>query len=225
MKSLSVQAIWVYGVLVSLSLKELLAKLSSVITGNSTSDLLLTTSRVAIVLITLLRLYFGAVLFFQSADPSAKEANKNTNATAVDFMAGLVHFLFVAFWASSVETTRQTSAGISYFFIVGIVILNYDWVWILARKAMGIKLDRQIRAWACLNSFTAIVAGLLLTVAMLNSARPEMAEIVAIVPMLLMGALDLVATISGTFSLSSIFSELFSASDPAPSVVEETQNT
>lgn len=223
MKSLSAQAIWVYGVLVSLSLKEALAKLSSVIAGDSTSDLLLTTFRVAIVLVTLLRLYFGAVMFFQLVD-SSKELNKGPNAVAVDFMAGLVHFLLVAFWASSVEITKQTAAGMSYFFVVGIFILLYDWVWILARKAMGIKLDRQIRSWACLNSFTAIVAGLAFTITTLNGARTELVEIWAIVPMLIMGALDLVATISGTFSLSSMFSELFSANDPL-TVAEESQNT
>ncbi|MFN7934992.1 MAG: hypothetical protein U0R19_16800 [Bryobacteraceae bacterium] len=197
--SLQTHGTWLYGVIISLVLREALVRIvprlfSPPITA-TISQLSLEACRLCLLITVLVRFFFGSVKYFGASrlpDDAADDiVEKSLTRFAGDFSLGLVHFL-VFFMAAAVldQHARLTRAQLSVFQLVLIFVLSYDLIWYFLIKAS--RDSFLVRRWAFLNTFTVLLLLLLHCLLLLVfEATAEVTELLSFAPLAFVSIVDI----------------------------------
>src|SRR5258708_36586817 len=102
------QSFWLYGVIVGLAIKESLETVVRHLISPPPGllhDTLPESSRLLVFLFLIIQFYLGAVWYFDEVYENPETAKDYTDKNyAVDFLFGLIHFLFFFAWALSIDT-------------------------------------------------------------------------------------------------------------------------
>ncbi|MDQ1728230.1 MAG: hypothetical protein QOD33_355 [Pyrinomonadaceae bacterium] len=196
-------AFWLYGVIVGLALKQSL----EIVVGHLISpphdsyrDAFIETERLGVFVLTTIQFYLGSVWFFDKYHDNPARPYNNTNF-AVDFLFGLLHFLFFFAWAMSIDTHY---GHLRLFPVLMLLILMYDSLWCWACK--GLDSYKEVRTWSWVNfgvviTAVAVYAVTLFAVTVITghpiSTHHRIGEGVAILPIIGVGIADIVGMITG----------------------------
>lgn len=201
MKKAHIHALWIYGVIVGLAIRESLAHAVSHIFPESPpaqplhvgdQQLILESLRVVVFLLTIIRFYFGAALYFDKM--YSEDAAPGHRSFGFDFLTGTAHFLIFFVWSYSITFHTRINHGLSGFLVVMFVILLYDVLWYLS----SLRYDTAsfIALWTVLNGLTALICFVWFIVASWFTSQ-EIAEATCFFPLLLMAIVDLGDMVSG----------------------------
>jgi hypothetical protein len=172
-------AFWMYGVIVGLAIREALTRvvphavplIANALPGAVDAAQLLPIQphhkaleaiRLITFLAVIIRFYLGAGIYFDEvycADTAASMYPKPKNY-GVDFLSGMIHFIFFFAWSETLIGHERFAHGLSGFLLVLGIILLYDIVWWIVSVKYSTKVT--IRVWAVLNAGTFAIAYLIL---------------------------------------------------------------
>jgi hypothetical protein len=211
MKKAHTHALWMYGVIVGLAIRESLTHTMPYVIPEvvpsppASSPVPLRTSlligfRLVLFLALIVRFYFGAAKYFSEKhdldDKDIREPDDlaRKRAFGMDFLIGLFHFLI--FFAWSYTITAQVRKGpFSWFLVLMITVLLYDLLWWLICR--GFETGPYIKVWMLMNLFTALCWLAVFAGLMLLQIRVETAEMASFIPVALMTIVDFGDMISG----------------------------
>lgn len=213
------QAIWLYGVLVGLAIKEAITRVYDHSTVPEPQHFWAGTlewARLAVFLLLIIRFYLGSVQYFYSVYRSPKaDTSYPDKSFGKDFLLGFGHFVVFCLLALSL-----TLHGSSWWFfpaLVGIVLL-YDVWWYL--WSAGLSTRRAIRLWMVTNVVTVLSAFVFFVVPafcfmfLRNSGELNLTlkqagacELIAYVPVVLASAIDLGAVLTGRSAIEQWLSD------------------
>lgn len=206
------QALWLFGVLVGLAIKEAITKVYGDVVGRGEFwGGLLEGARLFVFLMVILRFYLGAVQYFNAAYASQVAARDNVNRQfGTDFLFGFLHFTIFCFWGLSINLVDDNGWRLLFPVILG-TILMYDVGWYLWSST---ETRKNIRIWVVSNFVTACVGLLLFATTALAlmffanarsmhlSEQQSMAcELVAYLPVLVASFIDLGGLLWGFTSI------------------------
>ena len=201
MKKAHVHALWIYGVIVGLAIRESLAQtLAHMFPQNHPAQpphvgdqqLILESLRVVTFLITVIRFYFGAALYFD--EMYGDDAGNGHRSFGFDFLTGMAHFLVFFAWSYSITFHTRFSHGLSGFLTLLFVVLLYDVFWYLA--SLRYDTAQFIGLWTLLNLLTFLISFSLFIVATWFTSQ-EIAESICLIPVILVAIVDLGDMASG----------------------------
>jgi hypothetical protein len=218
MKNVHAHALWIYGVIVGLAIREALTQtLTHVFPENPPLQpvhfghlqLILESLRVVVFLITIIRFYFGAAFFFDSM--YGADADTGNRVFGFDFLSGAAHFLLFFAWSYSITFHERVGNGVSWFMLLMFTVLVYDLFWYLA--SLPFDTADFIGFWTILNLITVAISLGLFTLVTLRFSR-EIAEIMCFVPVIIVAIIDLGDTASGKNLITRWFSDLVGHREP-----------
>ena len=129
-------------------------------------------------LLTIIRFYLGAAVFFSQDD------EKNP---ALNWLHGALHFTLFFAWSTTITDHRQFSIGLNNFLVFMAIVLLYDLVWwLLSSKTTRPK----IILWTTVNVATCVFCALILLIGHAANSDVQSREIIAFVPVFLVNLLD-----------------------------------
>lgn len=155
------QAQWLYGVVVGLSIREALNLVVPVLTNPNSSiprwAVLLMITRLAGFMVMQIRLYLGSVAYFSEVYIDETTSHLYTSKSyGLDFLIGLVHFLFLFAWATTLNDYQHREAnGVSHYLTLGSIVLLYDVVWWFVNYRYDSSKCMQL--WTLVNVTTFVV--------------------------------------------------------------------
>lgn len=200
------QALWLFGVLVGLAIKEAITDVyDDILNRNEPWGGLLEATRLVLFFVVILRFYLGAIQYFNAAySPSVASTDLLKKRFGTDFVFGLMHFTMFCFWGLSATVLDHRWA---LFPTLLAAVLLYDIVWYLWSVQ---DTRRMIRIWAVFNAVTAAVATIAFGVTafgfmcLANNWRVELTqtqgaicEAVAYIPVIVASAIDLGGLVYG----------------------------
>ena len=203
------QAIWLYGVLVGLSIKEALTDVFDHRVQQEIQHFWggsLELSRLCLFLLLIVRFYLGAVQYFHAVYGSANaDTNYPTKSFRNDFLIGFGHFVFFCVLGLSV-TLHDTYSWL--FPAVLVAVLGYNIPWYLSSRKLSTA--SAIRLWAVVSAVTIAFSALFFLLCCMglmwfqNAGRMEMTaqqaatcEMLAFIPIVFFSAIDLGALLTG----------------------------
>ena len=212
-------AFWIYGVVVGLAITEALTKTISHTFGvlqqvpsagtDTRAQITIEVFRLIIFLAMIIRFYVGSGIYVDRVYLDEKTASEFTRKNfGVDFLLGLIHFLFFFAWSETVIGHERFQHGLSDFLVLLAIVLLYDCVWWFVSR--GYDTVRAIRVWAVLNALTVVLSFVLLVI--LNDwvqTSPIRAEWVAFIPVAFMTIVDFGEMFSGRNLVADHIREMF----------------
>lgn len=183
-------AFWLYGVIVGLAIKEALAATVPRIfspPADETGAVMLEAARLFVFLVVIIRFFLGSVYYFDCAHtgPESDEAYPNKDYY-VDFLFGLVHFIFFFAWALSIDVFVT---HVKLFPALLALILLYDWLWYLVSRRYDTH--RVIKLWTWMNTAIVVVGATLYLTMRALEFSPALAQVVAFVPVVVLSLIDI----------------------------------
>ncbi len=188
--------LWLYGILVGAAIKDAFESLL---------PRLLTTPflgfweafprgvRLVVFLVVVVRFYLGAAIFFSEVyERDDSDAEYPYKSFASDFLFGLFHFVLFFMWAFTLDYHARP---LWLFHVILGLILLYDVMWFVVCRAYDSA--RRMKLWVALNLATFLLALLLYLLAQVCGAKPFTQEWLALLPVVLASAIDLVEMTSG----------------------------
>ncbi|HEY9284805.1 MAG TPA: hypothetical protein VIP46_15215 [Pyrinomonadaceae bacterium] len=183
-------AFWLYGVIIGLAIKEALAAVIPHVFNpppNEVGAITLEAARLFVFLVVTIRFFLGSVFYFDCAHtgPGCDDTYPNKDYY-VDFLFGLVHFIFFFAWALSIDAFKT---HIKLFPGLLTLILLYDWLWYLVSR----RYDTQhvIKLWTWINTGTVTVAGGVYLAFRAMQFGPALSQAVAFVPVVIFSLIDI----------------------------------
>lgn len=213
------QAFWLYGVIIGLAVKEALTHVLPHIFKAHVSGMvqhLPEVLRLIVFLVLCVRFYLGAAQYFDEAyekvdvQPSTEEGALDSEESqykkksfGLDFLFGFFHFLIFSALSLSIsyDETRPGEISNILFPILLLIILLYDVLWLVANWRNDTF--HLIKLWAFLNIATVAFAGFAFFITWLVYRLSDIefnyfiAEMVALIILLLFSALDIAELIIG----------------------------
>jgi hypothetical protein len=221
--SIRKQALWLYGVIIGLALKEaFVLTLPHVVETQKPfhvrSEHFTEGLRLFCFIVLAIRFYFGAVVYFEEAyekqhpppegsAPGTPSANKYpTKSFGTDFIFGFFHFILFFALAISIPTHSDTSFNqdtfrLGLFLGLLILILLYDAFWLCLNWFNSTF--ELIQKWAFLNGVTVlamiVIYGCTLLYYFMSDQHFDylFCESLVLVPVLLTSGLDMIEQIAG----------------------------
>jgi hypothetical protein len=147
----------------------------------------------------IIRFYLGAAIYFDEAylDATAEQMYPQPKNYGVDFLSGLIQFIFFFAWSETLIGHERFAHGLSAFLVLLGIILFYDTLWWILSAKYSTKV--RIRVWAVLNGATLIVAyAVLLFLHDFGWFTDCTNEVAALVPVGLMTIFDFGEMFGGT---------------------------
>jgi len=203
---------WLYGVIVGLAIREALTQTLHHAFSTPAPDavwvLHIEAWRTALFMVVIVRFYVGAVVFFHKVHGPSSPAAGNYQ---LDFVMGLIQFIFFYAWSVSIFTYARSNKGFSAFLWGALLILLFDLVWLLFNWRYDTA--ERLKVSAIVNVLTALVSFVcFLTCAALLDMNFQVAEEVALVPICLASILWIVESVSDT----PIFTRILQSVIPKP---------
>jgi hypothetical protein len=203
---------WLYGVIVGLAIREALTQTLhhafSIPAPDALWMLHIESWRTLLFMVMIVRFYVGAVVFFHKVHGPSSPAAGNYN---LDFVMGLIQFIFFYAWSVSIFSYSRSSKGLSAFLWGMFLILLFDLVWLLFNWRYDTA--EILKVSAIVNLLTVLVSFMLfLTCADLFDMNFQIAEETALLPVFLTSILGIVESVSDT----PIFTKLLQATIPKP---------
>lgn len=194
--ALHLHALWIYGVIVGLAIKEALTSvLPDLLLFFQTPPASLFDSaseawKFFVFLILIIRFYLGAAVYFSEYHDKGERLGTEY---VTDFLTGLLHFIFFFALALSLDlapaSSEQEPLLTAFEILLGIILL-YDLLWWSMCRG-GDRAD-QVKYWAFVNSGTFILALLVhLVAAAFFDAGLMLAEGLALVPVFAVSIIDI----------------------------------
>ena len=192
--------LWLYGIILSLAIKEALTHVAPHVFNPPAGDargLIAEFGRLLLFLFLSVRFYLRAVRFFQRAynNPDSDERYK-TKSFPIDFLFGFCLFLFFFGCALSIDVSVIPHF---WFPLLVALILFWDLPWCFALRHSDTR--HLIKMWAFVNMLT-LVVGLLIYFIVRPATDPRIAEWVAYIPIVIASGIDL-AELTGNRELFS----------------------
>jgi hypothetical protein len=206
-KRLNTSAFFLFGVIVGLSIREALVRISPHLLLPSDVvgwQVRLEALRLVVFLFTIVCFYFGASHYFDKVyvndDTAAKFIKKSYG---LDFASALVHFLIFFGWGTTATDHSRFSWGGGPFLLFLGAVLLYDLVWLLAnRKNDSVQ---EIKIWTFMACAVSALAGLVFFLVRAISANDVIAEAFALIIVMVYILVDFAELVSGkTFSVDMI---------------------
>lgn len=206
MKDSGKHALWIYGVIVGLALRDSITLFfpHDRTTASSYHEFLEFT-RFLIFIFIACRFYLGAARYFEEVHSPTTDATKFPDAREIfglDFLVGLFHFLFIFGLSGTIIRHDIWAFGLTPAFVLLLGILCYDVIWwIVSAKSSTRNL---IGTWTALNLVTAISSFIVFVLVRAAYYRFDSsvvetasisAELAAFVPVIYFGAWDFKALI------------------------------
>lgn len=210
-------AVWLFGVLVGLAIKEAITRVVPhlLILSDGNRTLGIEALRLLIFGLMIVRHYLGAAFVFDSIHtkelepktvPAAEQATEDQRLKlarrqfGVDFFAGLLHFTLFSAWSLTIETHHvgpSTDPMPSAFAFQGILlfILFYDVFWLAARPR---PYPRHLKFWTTINVLTAGAWLLSYHIALQNKWSVTDAEVPGLIIVGLVSVIDITQLTMGT---------------------------
>ena len=149
MQRLHNHAFYLYGVIVGLAIREALVDTGPHVfipSNVAPWKIHLEALRLIVFLATIGCFYFGAGVYFDKVHLGESSTNYSKKSYGLDFVMGLIHFLFFFAWALTLTNHSRNSLGISPFYGFLSAVFLYDLVWLIA----NIRFDaaHEIKMWA-----------------------------------------------------------------------------
>ena len=211
MRELHKEFFWIYGVIVGLAIREALTQTLhhalSIPAADAPWILHIELWRTILFMLMIVRFYVGSVVFFNNVHGcSAPAAESNYY---LDFVMGLTQFIFFYAWSVTIFSYSRNSKGVSYFLYGMFLILLFDLVWLLFNWRYDTA--ERLKVLAIVNTLTALVSFVVfLTWSALLDANFQIAEEVALVPVVLVSVLG----ISENVSAAPIFTRILESAIP-----------
>ena len=164
--------------------------------------------RTALFMVMVVRFYVAAVVFFHKVHGASSPAAGNYQ---LDFVMGLVQFIFFYAWSVSIFTYARSSKGLSPFLWGLFLILLFDLVWLMFNWRYDTT--ETLKVSAIVNLLTAVTSFLcFLCCADLFDINFQISEETAVIPVFLVSIVWIVETISDT----TIFTRMLQSLIPMP---------
>jgi hypothetical protein len=156
------QASWLYGVLVTLGVREGLSQIIPKLTNHGSEDnwtLFLHVFRLTFFLITIIRFFLGSVRYFEQVyllDYSDEDYPRKQYG--IDFLVGFVHFMIFFAWATTIADVSHRDRGYCHFTFLALAVLLYDVAWLVVNINSDTR--RKILKWTLINLASVGIAAL-----------------------------------------------------------------
>jgi len=203
-------AFWLYGVIIGLAIKaalEIVVKHLISPPVGLPRDASTEAARLIVFLVLIIQFYLGSVVFYDKVYENPEDPEKFKGANyAVDFLFGLIHFLFFFGWSLTIDT----HSGHLRLFPLGLAfILLYDFIWLIA--SLNYPTRNNIARWTFVNFGTVVLAIAIyyITLSVYNN-DDRTAERIAYIPVILVSIVDIVGMITNREIIADLFRKLFS---------------
>ena len=214
-QALKPQATYLYGIIVGLSIRESLIQVVPQLTSATHNveawSLELQCFRLLLFLTTIIRFYLGSVSFFDEVhNATTADQNYTSKNYGLDFIVGLIHFVFFYAWATTINDVKHRDPGsLSHFTALAGVVLAYDVVWLVVSLRYSTR--NRIGAWTVINLLTIAICGFLIFVPL---GEPMTREQLAIVAAGIIGIIDIAGLIDNCNPIADRLVRLFSSASP-----------
>ncbi len=211
-------AFWFYGIIVGLAIREALTKVGPHVIGSSPVEAWqrnLEIWRLILFLLTIIRFYLGSVYYFGRIhfDEGANNTDRSSykSSYGLDFLLGLVHFLIIFFWSMTIVEHSVAISGLSLFLLLLALILSYDVIWLFSNKIAGLDSVHEIKLWTVVNILS-LAFGALFYLAGEKCTDNNLvtSEMIALIPIALIGLVDIAEIISKRKFITGFFEGLVS---------------
>lgn len=208
MRKAYTHALWIYGVVVGLAIREALTHImahtfpAGSSFSNTHTETALEALRTVVFLTIIVRFYFGSIQYFEKmyawedpVQPAPPLTPPQIQSFGIDFLVGLVHFLIFFGWSYSITMHERVAGDVSWFMVVLSLVMGYDLLWL----ALSLHYDtrKQISFWTLINLFTLILSICAFLLAERVHATPAISEAICYIPVLFMSIVDFGEMISG----------------------------
>jgi hypothetical protein len=207
MKAFGKHALWIYGVLVGLAIRECLLGINNHNRATARRyEEFTEVIRAIAFLFVIIRFYLGAAVFFEKVHGESANLGRyppEYKRFGVDFFMGFMHFLVFFAWSVQLVSHSIGRFGVSPPYAMLIVVLTYDVIWLVVSSNYATRND--IGEWTAMNvlsvaasvaSFAAVGGAYSLIVPdfPINEHAREVAsnsaELVAMIPIFAFGFYD-----------------------------------
>ncbi len=228
LKGFCKHAVWLFGVLVGLAIKEAITRVAPhllVIGSEPWPQAIVEMMRLVVFGVMIVRHYLGAAHMFDNVHAEQLDPVVNADGTisiherervriagrqfGVDFFAGLLHFTAFSVLALTLELHSQSGVDAHLpservFRFVLMFILCYDVAWIVTRPGPH---PRELKIWTLINFFTAIVYAASFWYMMRRWASSLRAEVIPDLFVVAVSVIDIATLTMGTefFSKLAVF--------------------
>jgi hypothetical protein len=158
-------ALWIYGVLIGLALKEAITGVVPHFLGASgepTAERYAELARFIAFAFMSVRFYLGAAVVFEGHHSEAlrgpladdDEAQRLDRQFGADFLCGLIHFGLFSVWSLTLPLHGQSAVAQWAYRDLLIAVLLWDVVWVAVRPG---RFDGTLIYWAAINAATALI--------------------------------------------------------------------
>jgi hypothetical protein len=154
--------------------------------------------RLAVFLITAVRFFIGASVFFQTVHiETGHETNYPNRNYVVDFASALIHFSILYVMALSIKVIPSALSLLQEkFFLTVCAVFLYDWIWYVVSTSYSTAND--IKKWAIANSIILAPCILLFLAFRFNGIDRPWYELSVTFAILLLSVPDLIRMTRGT---------------------------